>query len=94
VSSRLPFDLAGGCIAIAVAICDFLFAQIVSCDRAFDREPIFDEKQTTLQLAWKGVVGHEPVASLAALRCGRYKPSLLPTSELSDFGQPNGAEPR
>ena len=94
MSSRLPFDLAGGCIAIAVTICDFLFAQIVSCDRAFDREPIFDEKQTTLELAWKGVVGHEPVASLAALRCGRYKPGLLPTSELSDFGQPNGAEPR
>jgi hypothetical protein len=63
-------------------------------NRAFDREPIFDEKQTALQLAWEGVIGHEPVASLAALRCGRYKPSLLPTSELSGFGQPSSTEPR
>jgi hypothetical protein len=63
-------------------------------NRAFDREPIFDEKQTALQLAWEGVIGHEPVASLAALRCGRYKPSLLPTSGLSDFGQPSSTEPR
>jgi hypothetical protein len=70
------------------------FTQIASCDRAFDREPIFDEKQTTLQPAWEGVTGREPVASLAVLRCGRYKPSLLPTSELSDFGQRSSAEPR
>jgi nucleoside-diphosphate kinase len=50
-------------------------------------------KSSDAQLAWQGVAGHEPVASLAALRCGRYKPSLLPTSELSTSASPTVPSP-